>query len=87
MAQYSAVGNGAYVWHVTTSHGTVIVGDAIKRGPREWVAIVTHDDQTVVRSPQGGRITGHGDTRAIAVSRALSNHLDPQAAWLAMMNH
>lgn len=77
---YSAVADG-YVWHVVTEDGRVVMGEAWKRGPRDWSALITIDNGEPVITPQGGRITGYGDTRAIAVSRALTNHLHPQVAW------
>lgn len=83
--KFSAVGAG-YIWHVVTAD-TVVIGDAVKRGPRQWVATITTPDGLPLRNQHGGVTSGHGETRTIAVDRALTNHLHPQAAWLAMMNH
>ena len=89
MPKYASIGTDTYQWWVTRNDGTVLTGTVEKnRGwGSKWSAMVTFDDGEAVVTPQGGRITGHGDTRKVATERAIHNHvIGEDGRWLAIMN-
>lgn len=85
--RYSAIGDRAYVWHVVTSHGTVVAGEVVQHRPgADWRAVITHHDGDILRTATGGVFTGYSRTRAVAVERALFPLLHPAQHHLNLMN-
>jgi len=91
MIKYSSIGANdegtVYQWHVVTSAGTVITGQAYKSTSGSWLADVRVDDGEPVVNTFGNAPVGGGRTRTEAVRRALGKHTNPAAAWLDLMNH
>lgn len=87
---YTKATSGDYDWHVVTSEGVVISGTVVKRTGRwesGWVATVTYVDGERYVTPEGGRLTGHADSRKAAVERALHRYtIGASGRWLEVMN-
>lgn len=82
---------GDYDWHVVTSEGVVISGTVVKGasgwGSGGWIATITYADGERYVTPEGGRLTGHADTRGAAVERALHRYaIGEEGRYLAIMN-